>query len=1036
MRYTMLPNLERQRRTSVLIASIVLVLIFLHIPAAAQTPHAVKLGAAQSFTLVNSGAWTEGSGRIEFRLQNVSQPSSDYYIFRQVSWAECRINANSLTLRCIDGQDSAPVSLDLTGRTDIRVRLTRDLTAQVFTMEVWDGAGGNRISGNFGIHGSPFTTTATGYLFSNFGVPSGGGELAFFRRYSTLVPINATPPAEAPDTAGDRGDFRFENSLADSGPAGLTLTLSGGGSAVYVNSPTYAPTAAIASSATARASFPIALDGSNSFSSLLGNGTPALFWQQLSGPAISPLMNRTVANSSFTPPLAGTYAIQLTATDALGRSSVASIRVGAVATDADGRVITDNPTLDRLLGPLTRSGTSPWPYYDIAEKALGDTIAAASLANPPALGAAFTGTVQITSAPGLLIGTGTLFTSEFVSNAGCGGNTQVIIAWNTVDGSGTGRHFDTIASVVDDTHATLCTYQNQIDLGSGLSFYRLPATTAHFQPSWWGIGAGNGTGNNWNYYDVCLSLYRLYYRTGLTKYLTQAGQFADIWWEWAIDHGRAGIPPRVAGLQGQFVRALDGHAERLPDLQTMANNYLPAGVLHVQFPHDLKGTAFDAREAGYATWYQALGALADTDSSRHATYCSNLRAIVPLWSTWQQPDGYWSEDLYSLSSGYVYKTPGASPWRTDIPIHGLQAAYDALIDTTDADCNNPILAATTLTAITDAVSWTYNAGRSDPLHGGNGGVYYDAAFETNGQLPLTVAGTVSVNVGSTSVTGVGTSFTSVFGSTGAKYIGFDSTRTIYKVINSANDTHLTITPAFGSQGEVSNLSGDNYAGASQASTACSSTAAFCWDGGIWPPFPPNGDRNLVRLMPGITGWLYNATGTARYKAWGDNWFSTAYGGPADGPGGLAACGGPRCDGQETDWIGALPSCALGNPVPCSRAGNFPENVYHFLGKNFGQGSGAPAAQTHLAYRLGGTVSEQNRTVYVDLPPTVFLLAIRVQLQVTAPSGAMTSTLCFASPCPVTVDARQGNHLVKIVYLSSSGKILAASDLTVLAVGLD
>src|SRR5262249_17292593 len=119
MRNKMLPSSERRHWMNVLFVGIVLVLVFFHIPAEAQTPHAVKLGATQSFTLPNSGAWMEGSGRIEFRLQNVSQPSSDLYI-HQLPWADCRLNANSLTLRCLDGRDSAIVTLDLTGRTDIR----------------------------------------------------------------------------------------------------------------------------------------------------------------------------------------------------------------------------------------------------------------------------------------------------------------------------------------------------------------------------------------------------------------------------------------------------------------------------------------------------------------------------------------------------------------------------------------------------------------------------------------------------------------------------------------------------------------------------------------------------------------------------------------------------------------------------------------------------------------------------------------------------------------------------------------------------
>src|SRR5262249_8124378 len=105
-------------------------------------------------------------------------------------------------------------------------------------------------------------------------------------------------------------------------------------------------------------------------------------------------------------------------------------------------------------------------------------------------------------------------------------------------------------------------------------------------------------------------------------------------------------------------------------------------------------------------------------------------------------------------------------------------------------------------------------------------------------------------------------------------------------------------------------------------------------------------------------------------------------------------------------------------------------------KNFGQGSGAPAAQTHLAYRLGGSVSAQSRTIYVDLPPTLFLVPMRVPPPGTAPSGPTASTPRLSSPRPGTPGSRQGNHLMKMVYLSIAGRVLATSDLTVLAVGLN
>src|SRR5262249_44593336 len=156
----------------------------------------------------------------------------------------------------------------------------------------------------------------------------------------------------------------------------------------------------------------------------------------------------TVATPIFTPPIAGSYRVQLTVTDSLGQIGVGSDTIGAIATDNNDVVITGDATLDRLVGPLTRSGTSPWPYYDIAEKGLADMIATAALSNPPSLGVKIRGTVEVTNRPVFLIGTDTHFTEDLAAGM------SIVIAWDTIDGPGTGRLTTAIQSIQDDTHAT------------------------------------------------------------------------------------------------------------------------------------------------------------------------------------------------------------------------------------------------------------------------------------------------------------------------------------------------------------------------------------------------------------------------------------------------------------------------------------------------------------------------------------------------------------------------------------------------------
>lgn len=669
-------------------------------------------------------------------------------------------------------------------------------------------------------------------------------------------------------------------------------------------------------------------------------------WTHVSGPGTATFGTPTATSTTYTAPTRSTtsadYVVQFAYTNSDGVTT-AQAHVGTVLVDSIDVVVLPSGTatdiaINANLGPLTRWGSSPWPYFDLADRALIDSIVTAALANPPILGTSTSGTSAMTCtgfAYCTLLGTGTSYATQLVVGD------AVIVTWDSVDGANTGRLMTSVRAIADGTHLTLESFTVQIDLPTAGRVYLFPATTATFNPFWWGYNAGAGS-NSWNFYDVTLATYRLFYRTGVLSYLTQARQMADYWWQWAIDHGRTGLTARALATQSQYLRALDGKSERFPDLYALA----AYNIAKWPAPSSLLGFAFDARESGYSTWFVALGAMADPNSGRHTSYCNALVANIPGWTTWQQPAGYWSEDLWSFG-GYPYKPPGTSPWRTDIPIHGLQAAYDALYDTSTAGCNNRTLAATTLPTIAKAVEWTYNAGRSNPTLGGNGGVFYDAEFENIGQLPLTVTGTFSVALSSASVVGVGSSALSQLSCNGTRYIAFLNSLTVYRVASCLDNTHFTLTSAFGTQGEVANLVASTALGANIATSACPSTAAHCWD-----VAPPAGDRNLTRLMSGMTGWLYYHTGNLAYRIWGDAWFSNAFGGPAAGPGQGGACGGPGCDGVETDWKGALPSCAIDPTVYCNILENYAGgNVYFYLGKNHGQTSGAPGSPNYLAYRV-------------------------------------------------------------------------------------
>jgi hypothetical protein len=81
-------------------------------------------------------------------------------------------------------------------------------------------------------------------------------------------------------------------------------------------------------------------------------------------------------------------------------------------------------------------------------------------------------------------------------------------------------------------------------------------------------------------------------------------------------------------------------------------------------------------------------------------------------------------------------------------------------------------------------------------------------------------------------------------------------------------------------------------------------------------------------------------------------------------------------------------------------------------------------------RLGGTAPPLRRVVMVSLN---FQGATQAVLTVLAPDGTSTQVTCTSSPCPVTIDAREGDHLLSINYLNAANNVRASLAPTVLKV---
>ncbi len=251
---------------------------------------------------------------------------------------------------------------------------------------------------------------------------------------------------------------------------------------------------------------------------------------------------------------------------------------------------------------------------------------------------------------------------------------------------------------------------------------------------------------------------------------------------------------------------------------------------------------------------------------------------------------------------------------------------------------------------------------------------------------------------------------------------------MYKIASCASDTSATLSLAFGLYGETANVSGSVYSVAPSAGTACNSLASFCFDSA--------GDRNLTRTGCGSMGWLYFTTGISMYKDWGDECYSATLGGPSTGPdsstyiGAFApTCAGPLCDGWITDAVAGTRNCNAGHAPPCIPGGYVLSN----LGKNFGEAFGAPGIDNELGWRLGGLAAAVSRTLWVSFNTAGVPQATQARITLTQPSGVTVTQTCSASPCAVQADARQGNHVAQLVYLSAGGQTLASADPMVLVV---
>ena len=91
------------------------------------------------------------------------------------------------------------------------------------------------------------------------------------------------------------------------------------------------------------------------------------------------------------------------------------------------------------------------------------------------------------------------------------------------------------------------------------------------------------------------------------------------------------------------------------------------------------------------------------------------------------------------------------------------------------------------------------------------------------------------------------------------------------------------------------------------------------------------------------------------------------------------------------------------------------------------GMGGFFSNSWPAVRQGGVAPAVPRTVDVTCNLSSVTNATQCRVTLTKPDGSTVTNTCSTSPCAVTADAREGDHLLKVEYLSASNAVLAAGE---------
>jgi len=788
-----------------------------------------------------------------------------------------------------------------------------------------------------------------------------------------------------------------------------------GGIVSYIPTPTYPPVCNAGNEQAFQAAYVGSLNGSGS-SPLDGGATLSYLWQQLSGPAViwSSVTSAQPAISGLTP--GSSYTFQLTVTDGSGHSSVCTVNDGAVKTDDNGLVITNNPAVDTLLGPMAQYGANSWPWFDNRHKADADV----QIANmDPYYGAwwdiADAGTVTVTTNSEIVTGVGTKFTTTFCNGASdpTTPNGTLIVVWyptgNPLVPGELGHRMESITSCQSDTQLTLYRdWAPDVAAGSGLNY----ADSSNYGT--WAYNAAPA-----NYYDNVAAFYALYYRSGIVDYLNAARKLADRFWECPeVDRGESYVvsdnvthqnwPSRSSSVMGLVLRALDGRPDMWPGLDKLIGYF---GTYYLQpssYGSNALPSVWDVRETAYALASISYCALYDPNPTSMST-CQGWvnSAILNYFTQARFPDGSWrtlSADYYS------WVTPGTSGPTTSVT---LTKGSTAVVGNGTAWTSSEFAS----NAGMPVAIWFLNSTAYPKSNADGDSTFYTPAYVDGTHLMLDrpyegTTGTHGWALGTNLILPtVGYGVTPYM--EGLLAEAFDLAA---KSIATAYPT--TASLAHGYSVDAARWIMNN--GYRAATKSVYYTAGYV---NCQPPIPEGNNpctnnyaadvARVVNAEPiGGIGRAYEYSRDASLLAFADLLFNAMWAKPTTCPANSTVC---VPDGVYVDAFDDGQWYMAGTP-PLAAAPKY-----------FGQMWGYPSSSAWPAYRLGGPQPPTGQVFYINWNRTAVPGAAAVRVTTTATDGTDSYSNCAASPCAVTAYG-QGDSPAKLEYLSGSGAVLASSQI--------